>query len=447
LAVCLALLLPVPARSGEHDEKPFKKIPLKLRVNRGGFVALENKLGRITKGGTVRAYGQEIRLTVERDRKGEHIVVNCGKVRSRHDSFPVFVPLETKRGVHLTPWTGGEYLCISAACAEVRIDGQAFQFVDADMDGKLTGGEGDGFAGPDSSTLGPCRGVLWTRSGRYRFSVHRDRKTILLLWKFPVLHTSDPAILKAWCFLNSQRQRIGSLPVEWDGDMAKGCHLHARYCAVNDYGGHDEETGNPGYSKEGARAGVESVVGSRYSAPRMAIAEQLDTAFHCSKVIHASLEKTAFALVETRFVMNTERGRRWGFDEKRIGTRGPVKFFWPPHGAQDVSPSFNEAGEIPMPEPGRETEWLNSKGRAVFAHVGGEGRFRIELEDPRGAIVPGTHTSPQDPVSGKFIPGNFGLVCLLPDAPLSLNSWHRARVYELSDAGESPVFSWRFRTR
>jgi hypothetical protein len=277
-------------------------------------------------------------------------------------------------------------------------------------------------------------------------AVDSNPRPVGKLWKVEVPLPADPGRRSAFFLINAQRQRIDSPPLEWDEEIAAGCRLHARYCQLNNCGGHEERPGFPGYSEAGERSGKESIVGRTHADCARALGEQLRTAFHCASAVSPDLVKTGFAAEGNTFVMNIARGLKKAHRAYQAHYRGEVSFFWPPHGARDVLTAFNPTGEVPMPLPGRERDWKARIGQAVFARVGGRGAFEIVLRDPAGTPVEGTHTSPPEGISIDFSPDNHGLVCLAPDGPLRPKTRYRAEVYE-GEGARRLVIAWSFRTR
>src|SRR3989338_1352822 len=72
---------------------------------------------------------------------------------------------------------------------------------------------------------------------------------------------TDGAIIE---YLSAARLMAGMLPVKRNTSLDYGCELHAEYMRLNDEMTHYEDESKPGYTEEGAAAGVQSVITYQY---------------------------------------------------------------------------------------------------------------------------------------------------------------------------------------
>jgi uncharacterized protein YkwD len=100
--------------------------------------------------------------------------------------------------------------------------------------------------------------------------------------------------------LNAVRKTAGLPPVRLDGELSRGCQLHARYLALNHQhpavlgmGVHGQDAKLPGASPEGARAAKESVIAIVLD-PQTCIENWTATLYHRIPILAPDLERVGF---------------------------------------------------------------------------------------------------------------------------------------------------------
>ncbi|MHC4601277.1 MAG: CAP domain-containing protein, partial [Planctomycetota bacterium] len=421
------------------------------------FLALDAKLGRLTKKDKVRVYGKRLTVEVKKSRGRMTVKVKGGGKSGRsHRTFPVPFSLDEETGVHFAPWSQDRFLCVSAVGAKFTLHGKTFYVIDANMNRVLGEVGKDGFAGPNSRTLQRLGTVCWTDQGPYdmAFETNSDGEVRVGFEKAPYERPEEVKAREGWTFANAQRQRIDSAPLTWDEKLAKGCLLHIRYCIENKYAGHFQDPEKPGYTAEGAAAGAASVLGFNNKDPRKSVLEMLRTAYHAAAVIDPRVKTSAWVIEDEVFCWDVGRGRVKTRRAEGSEYRKDVLSLWPPHGAEGVYTNFNPDGEAPMPVRDKETRWRKNLGQVAFVKVGeaeGEGFYNLVLTDPRGGNVEGFLTTPLRPVYTGQVKGvhfrkNGGLVCLAPKKWLKPRTKYTATLYEGDFYKKKLIFSWSFTT-
>src|SRR5262249_54103291 len=114
--------------------------------------------------------------------------------------------------------------------------------------------------------------------------------------------------------------------VALDEELSRSCTRHAEYLVKNaghpstkGLGAHDEDPNLPGYSKEGERAGLASVI--HYVEPVASVDGWMATFFHRIPLLDPALRRVGFGFAKGGrtgwvTVLDVDRGR--GFDQPVI---------------------------------------------------------------------------------------------------------------------------------
>lgn len=384
--------------------------------------------------GELRLWGQRVRV---RERRGL-IEVRCGSARTLLIELPALVSLATPSGPRAIAIArrGDRLVWSSRWGARAVVGGERFVLIDLDADGRLASPEADGLVVPGTRTVAPWTGQAWGRRAGWGL-----RPVGQGLRASRVEGPPTASLRAAFAELNHARQAAGLGALAWDAEMARGCAEHASYINRTGQRRHDQDPASPHYSKAGDAMGRSGVLGFIQPSPLAGINEQLTTAYHLSSLLSSRSRKVGIGFRLGTFVANAKADRS-----------GPhpgdgVRWVWPPHGAADVPRAFCPRGEYPMPLPGRETRYRIKIGQVVMAEVKGKGPYALELTDPRGRRVPGTLTSPDEPLPGHGATreDNADLVILAPDTPLAADTRYTATL-RYTRRGQPRVERWRFTT-
>jgi hypothetical protein len=142
--------------------------------------------------------------------------------------------------------------------------------------------------------------------------------------------------------INAYRKSCGFGPVTMDDKLSKGCQLHCEYLAKNKAQGHEEDQKKPGYTAEGAQAGMSSCV--HYREPLEAVDGWMNSVYHRTPILNPGLQRVGLGYAKSE-------GSYCALDVKRgvAGGRWPDAIIYPPDKAKGVPTSF--AGESPSPLP------------------------------------------------------------------------------------------------
>lgn len=265
--------------------------------------------------------------------------------------------------------------------------------------------------------------------------------------------------------LNRERKKCRLPPVELGEDLTDGAQKHADYLVKNDghpstrgLGAHNEDPNLPGYTAEGARAGMQSDIGR--SAPPQAMKGMLGTFYHRMPLLHPDLRRIGIGYATVsggndgggEGAGEGRGGRRWGgggwargwcvIDYSGKGEKddkAPRVVAYPPEKATGVQLSFDNEEPDPLP-PGEDRE----AGMPVtVGFVDGETVTDAAVELRAGGVkVDGYLSSPEKPARPDF--PNEG-ICFIPKDPLSPNTKYSVKVTAKVNGGEF-VKEWEFTT-
>ncbi|MEX2213560.1 MAG: hypothetical protein WD768_05505 [Phycisphaeraceae bacterium] len=342
----------------------------------------------------------------------------------------------------------------SATGLAIPVGTRSAYIVDSDMDGTL-GSKGDGVVVPGSRTIGPLQQVMPIYSPVESIALRRHERDGWQMAELAMPRPKERDHSSAWRLLQWHRQASGLLPLKYDEALERGMKLHIDYLVRNNRYSHYQDPRLPGYSEEGARAGLASVIGKLKKSHVDGIGSQLTSLFHRSSCLGPELETSAMVLDRTHFMCST-----------KMHVQGPLRgspLVYPAHGMTEVPCEFNIAGESPLPFEGEAAN--NRRGTAIGV------RF-AQLYYARSLPSPPTLTLAARPRGGQWhevkcdlyypgqtprsagVPGSYlGHVAVIPKQFLAPRTLHRARVVMVlpksaATQGEAKVFAyeWEFTT-
>ncbi len=267
-------------------------------------------------------------------------------------------------------------------------------------------------------------------------------------------------------WLNGERRKCKLPPVELGDELTDGAQKHADYLVKNDahpstkgLGAHQEDQSLPGYTPEGARAGMQSDIGR--AAPPQAMKGMLGTFYHRMPLLHPDLRKIGIGYATVSGGANDggaegggrgRGGRGWGgggwgrawcvIDYSGKGEKdekAPRVVVYPPDKATNVQLHF--AGEEPDPIPQGEDQEAGMP--VTLGFVDGEQVTEADVElREAGVKVEGYLSSPEKPARSDF--PNEG-ICFIAKNPLSPSTKYHVKVTAKVN-GEAYVKEWDFTT-
>lgn len=249
----------------------------------------------------------------------------------------------------------------------------------------------------------------------------------------------------AMSYLDSLRARTSKdapRPLGVDRELSKGCRAHALYLVKHPQqaaawpDAHEEYPDREGFSPEGSRAGLASVIMPGTRRPEDAIDGWMATFYHRIPLLHPGLLRIG-----------------WGH-EGGFGVLDCVNFvapattashaLWPPPNSRDVPLRF--APELPNPVEGEDQSRWGYPVTAQFFAYEPDPVVRLTLH--RGAradaatLVPCHFSTPSAPTNVKLAPP--GVYCLIPKATLQPST-----TYTVSAdgwPGSKTPYTWSFTT-
>lgn len=305
-------------------------------------------------------------------------------------------------------------------------------FFDLDGNGLLEA-EKDGLALNPHVFVVPIPGDLLLKSGQ--FTVTFDGiKTVLLT---PQDLRLAPKLIEEAALLTELRVKAGVRPAALDAEACAACDKHCDYLKANGLAGggggmaaHDEQSGKPGYTAEGAVAGKQSCMEFGGSSLQGALERWYTTTWHGIPLVDPKL---------TRFGGTFRNGVGMIYFHKRDGKQ-EQNFVHPPDGAVGVPRAY--ASELPNPVPGTQ----NGAGCGFPVLIRLVPPFKelasAQVTDATGRPVVGTFSSPAKPANPEW-PTNSACAVFIPSKPLAANTLYRVQ-FKLAEA-KDPV-SWSFTT-
>jgi hypothetical protein len=258
------------------------------------------------------------------------------------------------------------------------------------------------------------------------------------------LATAVPAALPVLQGVNEERVKIGLTPRPEDLKLSAELQKHCVYMAMNNILTHPEESGKPGYSKEGHEAGMRSILSRGMAAPGIAHG-MVGTYFHRQDVIRP--HTIAFGV--------GYEGSFGGIDGRSAMGKAPAHYFpvlCPVPGQKEVG--LNYGKEAPDACPGDAaagypiTVYFSTSALKINSYslkaVGG-------APAPKGppAAAPGgaVECYLYDPTQGASndMTGYQQCVCIIPKDPLRANTEYEVSL-AVTVGGKPWSKTWRFTT-
>jgi hypothetical protein len=306
---------------------------------------------------------------------------------------------------------------------QVKVGSQVARFLDLNADGVLEP-DADGISMPPSPFVVPIPPVLLLPGGQFELAFDGVRAVNLVRQKLGAVD----AFLADAAVVTELRMRAGVRLAAVDADMSAACERHCDYLQANrmsdgsaGLAAHQEDPGKPRYTPEGAEAGRQSCIG---------FLGWYATAWHGPPIVEPSLRRFGAAF-KHRVAMY-------------YGPLGfaPVRpFVHPADGATEVPRAFGSRGELPNPVPG--TTYGIGCGFPIFVRRSSQDAALTAaiVKGPKGAVVPGTFSSPPKPATPEW-PHNSGCAVFIPSAPLAPKTRYSVRF----EFGESAAIEWSFTT-
>ncbi len=259
------------------------------------------------------------------------------------------------------------------------------------------------------------------------------------------LATGAPAALPVLQGINEERLRIGLTPRPEDPKLSGELQKHCQYMAANNVLTHPEQKGKPGYSEEGHKAGMRSILSRGMPAEHVAFG-MVQTYFHRQDVIRPNAlafgvgYEGAFGGIDGRSKLGPAPARFWPVlcpvpDQQDVGlTYGKE--------APDACPGDNAAG-LPI------TAYFGTSKLKLTSHelrIAGPANAPPRPL-PKGAKLPAVDCYVFDPQTGA----SAGMtryqhcVCIMAKDPLKANTLYEVAL-EVEVDGKPWTKTWRFST-
>lgn len=254
----------------------------------------------------------------------------------------------------------------------------------------------------------------------------------------PVLTGQPEEILEAFRRLNEVRVQAGLKPVVFDARMSDDLNLHLRYVLLN-HGSpaiagllvHQEDPSLPGYTPEGANAGIKSNLSTR--PVQNTVDSYLNTLYHRTPILSPKLTRVGIGS-ETLGDL-----RRSGIMFEYGGDTAPYPIAYPGDGQEDVPLAFTD--EIPDPVP----EGVATASYPVTLIYGEHVTDVVAaLYDDKGEKLPVYLSTPEKPAidhpQGK-------VVCLFAHTPFMPGQRYTVEVSATHPNGERKNWRWSFKAQ
>lgn len=257
--------------------------------------------------------------------------------------------------------------------------------------------------------------------------------------------TTVPAALPILKGVNEERVRIGLTPRPEDEKLSADLQKHCKYMAMNNTLTHPEDKGKPGYTEEGHKAGMRSILGQG-SGPDRVAEGMVDTYFHRQDVIRPGAlafgvgVEGAFTGIDGRSNMTKVKDSVW-----------PV--LCPVPGQSGVNTTYGR--EAPDATPGDP-----AAGYPITVYFGTSAlklkEYKLTMLPPGAMqlpptvkLPPGTPVEcyPFDPTQGASpdMTKYQACVCIIPKDPLKVNVDYEVSM-TVDVAGKPWSRTWRFST-
>ena len=341
----------------------------------------------------------------------------------------------------------GTWVYRNLTVLHVQIGTEQFVIVDANGNGSYSDSRADGIAWEGRTWLFPLPGEheRWCSATMEFTGLQMGPLGEKAAVKGKPLATTVPAALPLLKGVNEERVEIGLTPRPEDPKLSADLQKHCKYMSMTGVLAHPEEPGKPGYSEEGHKAGMRSILGRGTAAENVA-AMMVGTYFHRQDVIRPAT--MAFGVgIEGSFT---------GIDGRTTMGQAPPTYWpvlCPVPGQTGVGTNYGK--EAPDACPGDAaagypitvyfgTSALKMKEWSLKALEKGAAQLPPGAKSPPGAPVDCYVYDPQTGASADMTKYQAA-VCLIPKDPLKVNV-----DYEVSmtvDVNGKPWSkTWRFNT-
>ncbi|MEN8151817.1 MAG: CAP domain-containing protein [Planctomycetota bacterium] len=153
---------------------------------------------------------------------------------------------------------------ISLGALEGKIGRTKVRFVDHDGDGTFLTPHRDFLHVAKTGEVHPVAEHVVLGREVYRLTTDEAARTIT--WRKVTKTFASPDVFPGWAgvaaglaHLNRLRAGMNLPPVRLDREASRHALLHLKYCSLNGGNPHQEEEDRPGYTREGASAGIHSI--------------------------------------------------------------------------------------------------------------------------------------------------------------------------------------------
>jgi hypothetical protein len=311
-------------------------------------------------------------------------------------------------------------------------------FVDVDGNGKFNDWETDGWSLSKMPYMLPLEKKTIIGVREVTWDVAEDGKSVR--YRLTPLEIT-PAQRHILIQFNVWRMMNGLPAVTVDRELSLGCTKHCEYMELNGFE-HEEEEGKPGYSPEGARAGLRSCLSQMN--PWTSVVMFYATFYHRLPLIDPATRAIGIGHSKRYSAMDgitLRKERPW---RDPIVVPAPNTFHHPTHFALEIPSPHPEDMQpgFPITMTFRSGKISGVKARLWRRFSKRERRRRGDQRDEEELVV--LVSWPGHPANPKR-PDNRQSICILPREPLRPQREHRVEVtYELD--GEPREAKWVFRT-
>jgi hypothetical protein len=240
--------------------------------------------------------------------------------------------------------------------------------------------------------------------------------------------------------VNSYRRSMGLIGVALDPELTRHCSLHAEYLVRNmnhpsakGLGAHQENPKLPGYSPEGHRAGMASVI---YHGPYFleSVDNWMNSFFHRIPLLVPDLRRIGFGCARTK------EGLWWAVLDARSGKGDNQPSFYPADGQKNV-PLAYVRGEQPDPIPESPDKRAGFPITLNFPSGNAVKNVAARLE-AGGRVVPVYVSTPEKSVNPILQRNTVGLIAKIPLQPRT--TYTVAVTAQV--AGKEWIKTWSFTT-
>jgi len=242
----------------------------------------------------------------------------------------------------------------------------------------------------------------------------------------PARSATESACLACLDAIRARAVRKGVVvPLAADPELGEGCRAHALYLAKNPAqaaawpDAHEEYPDREGFSAEGGRAGLSSVIAPGTTSAEGAIDAWMASFYHRVPLLAPGLLRVGWALEKGFAVLDVE---------SLVADPERLEFVaWPPPGATNVPRRFGP--ELPNPVPGADQAAWGYPVTLQFWNypVAPSVRMRLHVGSSRAGVeVPCHFSTPTAPTNPQLAPA--GAFCLIPKQTLAANTTYTVAV-------------------